>query len=376
MKFIKCIKITCLKTLRSVFAKASPDKYLILLSLSAIALKERRLEANGFREIPFVVSANEVSVSNHLRSIIFRSVILSFSLLSSTTHALFNYDRAIILGQKGNWQQSSNLLKNSIIQNPDRADIVYDLGVSTYKNAEHDKALAYFNQAAHISHDRPLKEQALFNAGNAHVQLKQLHEAITKYDEVLSLNPEHVKAKHNKEVVKKMLEQQSADDKSKADKQKQNQQKDEKDTEQNKNNQQDEQKKQDNKDSDQQQDKQNNKKDQDKQDQNPKNQDQKKQEQQSQQDKKQEQQKESDGQREKQPQSSGQEQSSLRDKASADKQQSGAPENPQAGNEQKLTPALARILQEHEKKDADLNKKMIKAMAGTQKGSTHGNNCW
>ncbi len=294
-----------------------------------------------------------------------------------TMHGLFNYDRAILESQKGNWQKSESLLTNSLIENPDRADVLYDLGVSSFKTGHFDKALAYFRHAAEHTNTQQLKEQAFFNAGNTHVELKELQEAIEAYDQVLALNPDHSKAKHNKAVVQKMLEQQKKDE----------QKKDQKDKDQNKDNNSDkkddqqknnspQQSKDDNK-QDSQQDKSGDEKEkkqnksQEENDGNQphnqnkpeKNQEQK---QQSNSDQKSDQKNETQ-----QKKDSEQEQTQKTQPADTKKN-----ENMPGGNEQKLTPSLARILQEHEKKDADLNKKMIKAMAGTQKGSAHGKNSW
>ena len=110
---------------------------------------------------------------------------------------------------KRNWPEATARLKRVLADQPDRADILYDSGISAYKNSEFDKALAYFNKAGNDTKaSQELHEQTYFNAGNTHVKLKQLHEAIESYDKVLALNPDHEKAKHNKEIVKKMLEQQ------------------------------------------------------------------------------------------------------------------------------------------------------------------------
>ena len=143
-------------------------------------------------------------------------ILIIVILLKTTffTQAIFDYDRAILQSQKGNWQESTQQLKKVLAEQPDRPDILYDSGVSAYKNNEFDKALTYFNKAAQeINAPQALREQAYFNAGNAHVSLKQLQEAIDAYDKVLALNPDHEKAKHNKEVVKKMLEKQKQEQK-------------------------------------------------------------------------------------------------------------------------------------------------------------------
>ena len=127
----------------------------------------------------------------------------------SCIHAFLNYDRAIWHGQKNNWAQSSDLLKRELIEQPDNPELLYDLGVSSYKNGDHEHALSYFSKAAQSSKaSQQLQEQALFNAGNTHVALKQLQEALESFEQVVARNPNNTKAAHNKEIVKKMLEEQ------------------------------------------------------------------------------------------------------------------------------------------------------------------------
>ena len=302
-------------------------------------------------------------------------ILIIVILLKTTffTHAIFDYDRAILQSQKGNWQDSTQQLKKVLAEQPDRPDILYDLGVSAYKNSEFDKALTYFNKAAQeINAPQALREQAYFNAGNAHVSLKQLQEAIDAYDKVLALNPDHEKAQHNKEVVKKMLEQQKQ--KKEQEQEKENKEEDRKEQEkkEDQQNQQDQNKKDDQQ---EQQDK-------DKKDKN----DQENQSTQKQPDENSDKQNNDMNQKqkkeqEKQDKSSQQknEQGSKEKSKATDRQKqesAGAPADAKSGGQQKLSAALEHALNEREKKDAQLNKKMIKAMAGSQGGGSNGINCW
>ena len=273
--------------------------------------------------------------------------------------------------QNGNWPEATAQLKKVLTDQPDRADILYDSGIAAYKNAEFDKALAYFNKAGDIANaPQELREQAYFNAGNAQVQLKQLQEAIDSYDKALALNPDHEKAKHNKKVVKKMLEQQKQE---KQDKEKEKQKEENKENQQNQKD----------------QEKENREENKDQQDQNnsdnQKNQDQKdseqKQEEQNNKQQNQKQEKESADDKSMADKKKEQEQQQKEQRAQKEKQsantQSKTDKQEQQQSSQKLSPALEHALNEREKKDAQLNKKMIKAMAAeSQTGGKNGNNCW
>lgn len=307
-----------------------------------------------------------------------KMIFFTFIAFYSSCYAVFEYDRAIMSAQKNDFKKSQELLTNIIIDQPEKADALYDLAVSAYKSNEFQSALSYFNKAAGIQNaSASLIEQADFNAGNAHVQLKQLHEAIAAYDRVLEKNPQHEKALHNKEVVKKMLEQekQNQDQKNK-DKNEQNEQQDNKD-EQNKD-QKDNQNKQDQNKEDEQKNQPN------KQEQDNKNSDQNDEQ------KKQEQEKNQNQQNQKLDKKENRsEQQQKQDKNKPEEKETDAAQQTNAGNQdqhkesadakakadKQLPAGLARLLNEREKKDAQLNKQMTKALVANQ-GGRNDYNCW
>lgn len=294
-------------------------------------------------------------------------VIVKILCLLSTfhAHALFEHDQAVYQAQKNNWQQSTQTFKQLLVQKPDNPHVLYDAGVSSFKNNEYDQALAYFTKAAQSpGAATSLQEQAYFNAGNTQVKLKKLQEAIDDYDKVLAINPEHEKAKHNKGIVKKMLEQQKQEDQKQENKEQNNDQKNQEDQDKQEQQQQEEEKQKNQNQSDQEE--KNNK---DKKDQNQENKDDQQQNQK--QEKKEEKEEKNKKEQEKnQPK---------QEEQKPEQQDAGAKgkEEKQENNEQKqLTPALARMLNEQEKKDAQLNKQIIKVMAGTQGGAIDDYNCW
>src|SRR5581483_11648731 len=138
---------------------------------------------------------------------------LGLLLLCATHQAypLFDHDRAVVAAHQGDWQQALHLMQQEVTHHPDDAQVLYDAGVAAYKQGHYQQAQAYFNNAAALSSQayQPLLEQeALFNAGNSYVKLNQLEDAIKSYETLLARDQHHDKARHNLEVVKKMLEQQ------------------------------------------------------------------------------------------------------------------------------------------------------------------------
>ena len=104
----------------------------------------------------------------------------------------------------------------------------YKKGVAYYRTGEFQAAEEMFRQST-----RPeVASGAAYNLGNALVQQNKLHDAIIAYENVLEKWPDHVQAKENLEIVKKMLEEQEQQQNN------ENNQKD-KDNEQNKDNQKD-----------------------------------------------------------------------------------------------------------------------------------------
>lgn len=304
--------------------------------------------------------------------------ILILIMLPLSADAFFEYDRAIMQMQKENWPEATNYLNRVLIDHPDRADVLYDSGVNAYKNKEYDKALAYFTKAANGTQAAPalLREQAYFNAANTHVQLKQLPHALEAYDQVLALNPHNEKAKHNKEIVKKMLEQQKQEHEKQQEQQKkdENNQDQEKEQEQNKSDQTEEQQKDNQKEERSNKSAENNQGNDNKSSEqsNQENQNSKTQEHNQKPDQK------KSGQHEQQQQKQNSENQSMQAPSDQKSNQSAQQKNEKSGSSQelKLSPALNHALQEREKKDAELNKKMIKAMAGAGAGGNHGTSGW
>lgn len=179
-----------------------------------------------------------------------------FIIVFSADASIFSewkYSKASDAITNGDYTQAQDLMRTMLVDEPTRPDLLYDLGITSFKNKEYEQAAAYFNSAATAEPCPPqLAEQALFNLGNACVELKQLNDAIVHYQKVLEMNEKNEFARHNLEVVKKMREEQE--------KQQQNQD-DQKDQDQNKDDKQDQQDQQKNKDQNQSGDKDKNKDD-------------------------------------------------------------------------------------------------------------------
>ncbi len=168
--------------------------------------------------LPFVVSSSknhhERWGSGLFRLIVL--VGMSTSVIAYGMTAELTYSRASQAAQKGDWHTAQEKMSSLLVDAPDRADIAYDCGVVAYKKQEFEKAEAYFKKVIESKNaSAHLKKQAWFNRGNSHVALKQLPEAIKDYQEVLKLDPHDKAAQHNMKKVQEMLQQQQNKDQQK-----------------------------------------------------------------------------------------------------------------------------------------------------------------
>lgn len=284
-------------------------------------------------------------------------IILILTCICMPAYAWFEHGRAVDAAHTGDWQRAHALLTTELVNYPHDPSVIYDAGVAAYKTGDHEQARAYFDHVTSLPQaSDQLKERAYFNAGNTRVALKQLEDAIKNYEQALALDPHDERARHNLEIVKKMLEQQKQEqDKQEKEKNKQerSEQQDESSEESESESGSDEQ------------------------------QGESKQEQsscakapadsgQKQEQKKQDTQKQQAEDKKKEQQSAA---AREQDKEKKESEKANA-QHMQQQSAVKLDKQLLRLLEQQEKHDADINKQMIKATVGSHKGDAHDKHCW
>lgn len=85
----------------------------------------------------------------------------------------------------------------------------HNAGDSAYKLTKFDSARDYFLQSINLDNNKKLEEKNYYNLGNSYFKLKEYQKAIDAYEHVLSVNSKNNRAEHNLQEAKKMLEQQS-----------------------------------------------------------------------------------------------------------------------------------------------------------------------
>ncbi|HLW72630.1 MAG TPA: tetratricopeptide repeat protein [Candidatus Babeliales bacterium] len=143
----------------------------------------------------------------------------------------FSYDLANYAAQQGKWKDAHAQLNNIIINNPDSADVLHDAGVAAYKLGDFDQAVTCFARAAECAHDDNLRFDAYFKGGNASVDAQDLQGALELYDKALVIKPDDEYARHNRDRVKQMQDEQKKDEQK--DKQEENDKKENKENKEN-----------------------------------------------------------------------------------------------------------------------------------------------
>lgn len=153
-----------------------------------------------------------------------------------------SYDNAAYAAQKGKWKDAHEKLNSILVDAPDRADVLYDAGVAAYNLGNKCQAATCFARAAECSADKNIAFCAHFNAGNTYVDEKELEQALVEYDKALAIESDNEYARHNRDRVAQMLQEQEKQQENKQDDQQQN--KDQEKNEQNQDDKQDQDKQQ------------------------------------------------------------------------------------------------------------------------------------
>jgi len=120
----------------------------------------------------------------------------------------FSYDRAVYAAQKENWQKAYDQFNSIITDNPDKADVLHDAGVVAHKLGNKGQARACLTHSADCAAEDELRFLAHFKAGTLCVEDKDLECALEHYDKALTIKPEDEYARHNRDRVAQMIEDQ------------------------------------------------------------------------------------------------------------------------------------------------------------------------
>ncbi len=109
--------------------------------------------------------------------------------------------------QQGAYEQALKLFIDGQLKQPDRPQVLYNIGNAYYKTGDFKAALDHYTQALPKAPD-DLKPQLLYNMGNSAFRQGQLEKAVKNFEAALQLNPDDRQARENLAFVKKQLQQQ------------------------------------------------------------------------------------------------------------------------------------------------------------------------
>lgn len=109
--------------------------------------------------------------------------------------------------EKGDYEKALELLIEAQLDDPDRPEILYNIGNAYYRKGDFESALGYYKDALNTE-DTKLRQKAYYNIGNTEFRNGKPEDALKNYEEALSIDPDDEKARQNLEFVKKVIEMQ------------------------------------------------------------------------------------------------------------------------------------------------------------------------
>jgi Ca-activated chloride channel family protein len=107
---------------------------------------------------------------------------------------------------QGAYDKALKFFIDAQLDNPDRPDVLYNIGNAYYHTGDFESAAKNYKEALK-SENKLLQQKAYYNLGNADFRKKRYEDAVKNYEEALKLNPDDVQAGQNLEYVKQVMEQ-------------------------------------------------------------------------------------------------------------------------------------------------------------------------
>jgi Ca-activated chloride channel family protein len=125
-------------------------------------------------------------------------------------------DKGVSAYKNGDYSKAIDHFSAAQLDDPDRPELLYDLGSAFYKNKDYDAAETHLRQAL-LKADPTLKAKIHYDLGNIDFRKGRLKEAVKNYQEALKFAPNDNQTKENIEFVKKAMQQKPPPSKQKGD---------------------------------------------------------------------------------------------------------------------------------------------------------------
>jgi Ca-activated chloride channel family protein len=109
--------------------------------------------------------------------------------------------------QKGQYDKALELFIQAQLENPEKPELLYNLGNAYYKTGDFESAYQHYLQALK-SEDQSLRQKTQYNLGNTSFRKGQMQQAVEHYESALKLDPKDSQARQNLAFVKKIIQQQ------------------------------------------------------------------------------------------------------------------------------------------------------------------------
>jgi len=107
---------------------------------------------------------------------------------------------------RGEYDKALKLFIDAQLDQPDRPDILYNIGNAYYHTGNYEAAAKSYKEALQTE-NKLLQQKAHYNLGNANFRKKQYEDAVKNYESALNLNPDDIQTRQNLEYVKQVMEQ-------------------------------------------------------------------------------------------------------------------------------------------------------------------------
>lgn len=106
-----------------------------------------------------------------------------------------------------NYEKALKFFIDAQLEDPDRPEILYNIGNTYYKMGDADSAYNHYKQIVKTK-NKNLLQKTYYNLGNANFKRGELKDAVSDYKSALDINPDDTQARENMEFAKKVMEEQ------------------------------------------------------------------------------------------------------------------------------------------------------------------------
>ena len=106
-----------------------------------------------------------------------------------------------------NYEKALKFFIDAQLEDPDRPEILYNIGNAYYKMGDADSAYHHYKQIVKTE-NKNLLQKTYYNLGNANFKRGKLKDAVSDYKSALDINPDDTQARENMEFAKKVMEEQ------------------------------------------------------------------------------------------------------------------------------------------------------------------------